>query len=67
MTPHLDIATAVHAGPLIGPGLGWRAASAIGDLLAAVGLVLCIPFAILAFAIPIALCVRLLLWIAGMF
>jgi hypothetical protein len=30
-------------------------------------LVLSIPFVILAFGIPIALCVRLLLWIVGMF
>jgi len=52
--------------PLIVPGLLWRAAVAMGDLLGAVGIVLCIPFVILAVGIPIALCVRLLLWITGM-
>ena len=60
-------ATAVdRARPLIVPGLLRRAAPVIGDLLGAVGIVLCIPFAILAIGIPIALCVRLLLWITGM-
>jgi|KBSMisStandDraft_5_1062788.scaffolds.fasta_scaffold352390_3 hypothetical protein len=60
------LATVVdHARPLIVPGFLWRAATAIGDLLTALGMVLCIPFVILAFGIPIALCVRLLLWIAG--
>jgi hypothetical protein len=59
-------ATAVdHARPLIGPGLPWRAAIAMGDLLGAVGLVLCVPFVILAIGIPIALCLRVLLWLVG--
>jgi hypothetical protein len=59
-------ATAVdHARPLIVPGFIWRAAMAFGDLLGALGIVLCIPFVILAIGIPIALCVRFLLWIAG--
>jgi len=53
------------ARPLVVPGRLWRAAVVIGDLLAAIGIVLCIPFAILAIGIPIALCVRLLLWIGG--
>jgi uncharacterized membrane protein len=52
--------------PLVVPGRVWRAAVVVGDLLAAVGIVLCIPFVILAIGIPIALCVRLLLWIVGM-
>jgi hypothetical protein len=38
---------------------------AIGELLAALAIVLCIPFVILAIGIPIALCVRFLLWSAG--
>jgi uncharacterized membrane protein len=60
-------ATAVdQARPLIVPGLLRRAVLVVGDLLAAVGIVLCIPFAILAIGIPIALSVRFLLWIAGM-
>jgi hypothetical protein len=54
-----------HARPLIVPGFLWRAAMVIGDLLAAMGVVLCIPFVILAIGIPIALCVRFLLWIVG--
>jgi hypothetical protein len=59
-------ATAVdHARPLIVPGFIWRAAMAFGDLLGALGIVLCIPFVILAIGIPIALCVRFLLWIVG--
>jgi hypothetical protein len=42
------------------------AAMVIGDLLAALGIVICIPVVILAIGIPVALCVRFLLWIAGM-
>jgi hypothetical protein len=61
-----SFATAVgHARPLIAPGLLWRSAMAIGDLLAAVGIVLCIPVAILVIGIPLALFVRFLLWIAA--
>jgi hypothetical protein len=41
-------------------------ARVVGDLFAAVGVVFCIPFVILAIGIPIVLCVRGLLWIAGM-
>jgi hypothetical protein len=52
-----------QARPLVVPGPFRRAAGVVGDLLAAVALVLCIPFVILAIGIPIALCVRLLLWI----
>jgi hypothetical protein len=55
-----------EARTLVLPGPLRRAASTMGDLLGAVGLVLCIPFVILAIGIPIALCVRLLLWIVGM-
>ena len=47
--------------PLV-PGLLRRAAMASGELLAALAIVLCIPFVILAIGIPIALCVRFLLW-----
>jgi hypothetical protein len=38
----------------------------IVDLLGMAGLVLCVPFVILAIGIPIALCLRFLLWIAGL-
>jgi anti-sigma-K factor RskA len=44
----------------------WRAAVVVGDLVGAVAIVLCIPFVILAIGIPMALCVRLLLWIGGL-
>jgi uncharacterized membrane protein len=55
-----------HARPLGVPGPLRRAALVIGELLAAVGVVLCIPVAILAIGIPVALFVRFLLWIVGM-
>jgi hypothetical protein len=55
-----------HTRPLGVPGPLRRAALLIGELLAAVGVVLCIPFAILAIGIPVALFVRFLLWIVGM-
>ena len=65
--PESPFATAVNrAGPLIVPGLLRRAALVVGDLLAAVGTVLCVPFVILAIGTPIALSVRFLLWITGM-
>ena len=52
--------------PLIARGLLRRATTATGDLLAAVSIVVGIPFVILAVGLPIALAVRFLLWIAGM-
>ncbi|HXW06847.1 MAG TPA: hypothetical protein VD833_16555 [Vicinamibacterales bacterium] len=55
-----------QAGALIVPGPFRRAAVVVGDLLGAVAIVLCIPFVILAIGIPIALFVRLLLWIGGL-
>lgn len=58
--------TVDQARPLVVPGLLRRGALVIGDLVAAVGIVVCIPFVILAIGIPIALSVRFLLWIAGM-
>ena len=42
-----------------------RAAVLAGDLMGAVAIVLCIPFVILAIGTPIALCLRLLLWVGG--
>lgn len=47
------------------PGPLRRAAIVLGDLLALMGLVLCLPFVILAIGTPIVLFVQLLLWIAG--
>lgn len=55
-----------QARPLVVPGPLRRAAVVVGDVLAAVAVVLCVPFAILAIGTPIALCVRLLLWIGGL-
>ena len=60
-------ATAVdEARPLIVPGRLWRATVVAGDVLGGLAIVICIPFVILAIGIPIALCVRLLLWIGGL-
>lgn len=60
------LATAVTAPrPPIVPGRLGRATDAVGDLLGAVAIVLCIPIVILAIGTPIALCVRLLLWVGG--
>lgn len=42
-----------------------RVAASIGDLLAAVAVVLCVPIVILAIGTPIALCARLVLWATG--
>ena len=53
-------ALAVHGRPFR------RAALVAVDLLGLAPIVLCIPFAILAIGIPIALCVRLLLWLGGL-
>ena len=39
----------------------------IGDVFAAIGVLLCVPLVIFAVGIPIALFVRLLLWIGGLF
>ena len=55
------------ARPLAVPGALRRAALAVGDLLAALAIVLGIPVVILAIGTPIALCLRLLLWIGGLF
>jgi hypothetical protein len=43
-----------------------RAAVVVGDLLGTAAVVLCIPIVILAIGTPIALCLRLLLWIGGL-
>ena len=51
---------------LVVPGSLRRAAGVAGDLLALAAIAFCIPFVILGVGIPIALCVRLLLWIVGL-
>jgi hypothetical protein len=55
-----------QARPPVVPGPFRRAAVVVGDVLGAVAIVLCVPFVILAIGIPIALCVRLLLWVGGL-
>lgn len=55
-----------QARPLVVRGPLRRAAVLVGDLLGTGAIVLCIPFVILAIGTPIALCVRLLLWIGGL-
>jgi hypothetical protein len=61
------IATTFDQAPALAvPGPFRRAAVVVGDLLGAVAIVLCIPLVILTIGIPIALCVRLLLWIGGL-
>ena len=42
-----------------------RTVEIAGDLLGLIGIVLCIPAVILAIGLPIALGIRLLLWIVG--
>jgi hypothetical protein len=59
-------ATTLTRAPLFDvPGRLRRAAAAVGELLALVGIILSIPFVIVTIGVPIALCVRLLLWIGG--
>lgn len=60
------LATFDDARSLVANGPLRRAAKIIGDVGAAVGIVLCVPVVILAIGTPIALCVRFLLWIVGM-
>ena len=43
-----------------------RAVAVLGDVLGAVVMVLLVPLAILAVGIPIALVLRLILWMAGL-
>ena len=52
--------------PQMVPSSVRRVAGVAGDVLVLLGIVLCVPFVILAIGIPIALCVRLLVWIGGM-
>lgn len=48
------------------PGVLRNAAAVAGDLLALVAIAFCIPFVILAIAVPIVLCVRLLFWLGAL-
>ena len=42
-----------------------RAATVVGDIAGGAAMILCIPLGILAVGIPVALGVRLILWMAG--
>ena len=55
-----------HAQPLVVPGRLQRAAAVVGDLLGAGAALLFVPILILVIGIPIALLVRLLLWMGGL-
>ena len=52
--------------PLTMPNPLRRVPGILGDLLALAGIIVGIPLVILAVGIPIALCVRLLLWLGEM-
>ena len=54
------------AQPLTLPNPLRRVPGILGDVLALAGIIVGIPIVILAIGIPIALCVRLLLWLGGM-
>ena len=47
------------------PGFIRRASALVGEALTLVAIVFCVPFVILAIGLPIALLVRLLLWVGG--
>ena len=47
------------------PGPLRRAAMAIGDVVGAMGVVLLVPFVILAIGMPVVLALRALLWVLG--
>jgi hypothetical protein len=59
------LATTVGPATLVVPGSLRRAAGVIGELLALVAIVFCFPVVILAIGIPVALFVRLLLWVGS--
>lgn len=48
------------------PGSLRRATVAVGDVLGLVAIAFCIPLVVLGIGIPIALCLRLVLWILGL-
>lgn len=47
------------------PGSWQRGAEAAGDLLGMVGVVVCIPFVIIAVAAPVVLCASAVVWLIG--
>lgn len=60
------LATQFDARPLVVPGVLYRSAVAIGELLGALAVVMVAPFVILAVGLPIAAVLRLLLWLVGL-
>lgn len=50
----------------LAPGPFRAVANAIGDLLGITVIVLCVPFVILAVAMPVVLLIRLLMWLAAL-
>jgi len=60
------LAVTLDRGPrLVVPGQLRDAAALVGNLIEMLGIIFSIPLVILAVGIPIALCVRVLLWIVG--
>lgn len=55
-----------QARPIDVPGPLRRAVAVVADVLAAAAIALCLPFVILAVGLPIALCLRLVLWLGGL-
>lgn len=58
--------TAVTHAPLLAPGPFRAVAIVIDDVLGMTAIVLCIPFVILAAAMPLVLCIHLLMWLAAL-
>lgn len=58
--------TSDHARPVVVPGVVRRAAATVGDLLGVAAIGLALPFVILAIGTPLALGIRVVLWIVGM-
>jgi hypothetical protein len=58
--------TTVVQAPSVVPDPFRRVARVIGDLLGATAIALCIPFVIIAVAMPLVLCIRLLMWLAAL-
>jgi hypothetical protein len=66
LTRAVHVTSSSEVWPLLARGPWRRAGVVIGDLFIAVSMVLCIPLGILAVGMPIALGVRLLLWLGGL-
>ena len=58
-------ATVDHPRLPVMPGAFRRAAGVVGNLLGVMGIILCVPFAILAILSPLALFLGFLVWLRG--